>query len=130
MNFADQVYRERRAHWDDDLIAAVGNAVGAIPDYDWSAGSPRDAYRLLQDLVRHLYGIIAVVEDWQASADRQSTIQRATMERNKAIAERDAIRQRVGELCQSAIDESHLSDASIARAAMAQRILLALDGTA
>ena len=46
----------------------------------------------------------------------------------KRALEAEAKIQAVRQLCQSAIDESYLTDASIARAGLANRILQTLDG--
>ena len=113
---------ERRPHWDDELITAVCAAVA------------NDHFYFTTDQV---YDIIDVVEDWQArrlgaSAEQLNRI--ADWQWMKVSiplwhwAQAEAAIQRVRQLCQSAIDESYLTDASIARAGLANRILRALDG--
>ena len=116
---------QRRPLWDADLFYAVYDA--ALKAYD--DGLDGGAYDTLP--------IIAVVEDWQArrlgaSAEQLNRI--ADWQWMKVSiplwhwAQAEAAIQRVRQLCQSAIDESYLTDASIARAGLANRILRALDG--
>ena len=101
---------QRRPHWDADLCNAVYDA--ALKAYE--DGLDGGAYDILP--------IIAVVEDWVLS----QPIFALHVSRRAARAE--ARIQAVRQLCQSAIDESYLTDASIARAGLANRILRALDG--
>jgi hypothetical protein len=111
----------RRLHWDDMLVNGI-----PIPDHVHLSDA-------------ELYAIIAAVEDWQArrlgaSAEQLNKI--ADWQWMKVMiplwhwAQAEAAIQRVRQLCQSAIDESYLTDASIARAGLANRILRALDGDA
>lgn len=112
---------ERRAHWSGDLIAAVRSEIARA--------------RIYNPLDGEVYAVIAAVEDWH-KAKRDSRVRTHSTEcwrwhqecAEHMIEQQQSIIQRVRELCQSAIDESYLSDASIARAAMANRILRALDG--
>jgi len=110
---------QRRPHWDDDLIDAVSESI---------------PYPFPEVVI---YSVIAAVEDWQArrlgaSAEQLNRI--ADWQWMKVSiplwhwAQAEAAIQRVRQLCQSAIDESYLTDASIARAGLANRILRALDG--
>ncbi len=109
---------ERRAHWDAALIDAVRTAM-------------RPRILTISDSV-DTYAVIAAVEDWQKahpSLDRKDRAAFsdliATFAARAESAELQV--QAVRELCRSAIDESYLSDGSIARAAIANRVLLLLD---
>jgi len=115
---------QRRPHWTDDLIGAVGNAIADIPAYDWQAGTVRDARVLLDDYIGHIHTLIAAVEDWQAQHEIVSApavligaVQRA------AIAE--AAIQRVREVCEQ--QAFPLNDVPTMAVTVTQ-ILHALDG--
>lgn len=95
---------DRRPHWDDDLIKAVADVL-EHDDYIYAT----------------THAVIAAVEDWLGPVEDMIRDANAAQ---AAEAKIQAVRQ----LCQSAIDESYLTDASIARAGMANRILRILDG--
>ena len=44
---------DRRPHWTNGLIEAVGDAIADMPAYDWQSGTVRDFHTL-----------IAIVEDY------------------------------------------------------------------
>ena len=125
---AGVVMTQRRPHWDDELIDDVFRLMDR-----YAAG----VFRGEKNHGTPTYDIIAAVEDWQArrlgaSAEQLNRI--ADWQWMKVSiplwhwAQAEAAIQRVRQLCQSAIDESYLTDASIARAGLANRILRALDG--
>ena len=91
---------ERRPHWSDDLIGAVGNAIADIPAYDWQAGTVRDARVLLDDYIGHIHTLIAIVEDWQES-NGWLLVGMIHEQRDRAEKDEAAI-QRVRELCREA----------------------------
>ena len=103
---------QRRPHWDDELIDAVRYVYNLQMHYADE-----------QEALDSIYDVIAVVEDWE-----KETFVSATAIVAERIEKAETAIQRVRELCQSAIDESYLTDASIARAGLANRILRALDG--
>ena len=107
---------ERRAHWDDALIDAVRTAM-------------RPRILTISDSV-DTYAVIAIVEDWLTPRILDVAVgqTRRAINFEWRAANAEAQVQAVRELCRSAIDESYLSDGSIARAAIANRVLLLLDG--
>ena len=134
---------QRRPHWDDELIDDVFRLMDR-----YAAG----VFRGEKNHGTPTFDTIAAVEDWQAQT-ASDTVRHLVARAERAEAERDRLAnqlvnevpdsylqmkaralsaeaaiERVRELCQSAIDESYLTDASIARAGLADRILRALDG--
>lgn len=122
---------DRRKYWDDELLDAVQRELNRTLPVDRP--------------VMRLYNVIAAVEDGLGDSAALTRVD-ATMLRVQLreccrdLAEAETAIQQVRELCQSAIDECltdaqeahdtgddyYLSDAGVARAAMANRILRVL----
>ena len=103
---------------DEDYLRAVLNCddqSGVATDAAWRAVSAlRARAERAEAEVQRLHRVIAESLPYIDFAEQ--------------FAQAEAAIQRVRDLCQPAIDESYLTDASIARAGLADRILRVLDG--